>query len=301
MRIAAIDLGSNTFHLIIAEYKSNHIDVVYKTNKPVRLSEDITNDNSIVPNAFERGIECLKEFKSILEKYEVEKLRAVATSAVRSASNGQEFIDQVHELTGIQIEIISGSEEAALIYDGVKASGAVDGKTLIMDIGGGSTEFIFCDEKQSYWKKSFDIGAARLMQNFWTNDPISIAELKALQEYLDETLLELVEFNKDFKPLTLVGSAGAFETFLDMADSSIQSSNLKSATLNIDQYKELSEKLKLSTHEERSHMPNLIALRVDMIVMACILTDYILEKLNIQDMRMTTYDLKYGVLNSTIQ
>jgi len=300
MRIAAIDLGSNTFHLLIAEYNSSQIDIIYKTNKPVRLSENITQYNRIIPAAFERGKACLAEYKTIMDEFKVEKMHAVATSAIRSATNGQEFIDQVKLSTGIEIQIISGQEEASLIYEAVKVSGAIDGRTLIMDIGGGSTEFIFCDENKAYWKKSFDIGAARLMQKFWTNDPISIGELKTLHEYLDETLRELVEFNKGFKARTLVGSAGAFETFLEMSDSSISSTNLKSATLNINQYKKLSEKLKLSTHEERTHMPNLIPLRVDMIVMACVLTDYILNELKIQDLRMTTYDLKYGVLHKIV-
>jgi exopolyphosphatase/guanosine-5'-triphosphate,3'-diphosphate pyrophosphatase len=300
MRIAAIDLGSNTFHLLIAEYNSSQIDIIYKTNKPVRLSENITQYNRIIPAAFERGKACLEEYKTIMDEFKVEKMHAVATSAIRSATNGQEFIDQVKLSTGIEIQIISGQEEASLIYEAVKVSGAIDGRTLIMDIGGGSTEFIFCDENKAYWKKSFDIGAARLMQKFWTNDPISIGELKTLHEYLDETLRELVEFNKGFKARTLVGSAGAFETFLEMSDSSISSTNLKSATLNINQYKKLSEKLKLSTHEERTHMPNLIPLRVDMIVMACVLTDYILNELKIQDLRMTTYDLKYGVLHKIV-
>ena len=300
MRIAAIDLGSNTFHLLIAEYNSSQIDIIYKTNKPVRLSENITQYNRIIPAAFERGKACLEEYKTIMDEFKVEKMHAVATSAIRSATNGQEFIEQVKLSTGIEIQIISGQEEASLIYEAVKVSGAIDVRTLIMDFGGGSTVFIFCDENKAYWKKSFDIGAARLMQKFWTNDPISNGELKTLHEYLDETLRELVEFNKGFKARTLVGSAGAFETFLEMSDSSISSTNLKSATLNINQYKKLSEKLKLSTHEERTHMPNLIPLRVDMIVMACVLTDYILNELKIQDLRMTTYDLKYGVLHKIV-
>lgn len=300
MRIAAIDLGSNTFHLLIAEYKSSQIDIIYKTNRPVRLSENITQYNRIIPAAFERGIACLAEYKTIMEEFQVEKLHAVATSAIRSATNGQNFIDQVKLSTGIEIEIISGQQEASFIYEAVKVSGAIKDRTLIMDIGGGSTEFIFCNENKAYWKKSFDIGAARLMQKFWTNDPIAIGELKTLHEYLDETLNELVEFNKDFQARTLVGSAGAFETFLEMSDSSISSTNIKSATLNINQYKKLSKKLKLSTHEERTHMPNLIPLRVDMIVMACVLTDYILNELKIQDLRMTTYDLKYGVLHKML-
>src|SRR5690606_9298221 len=138
MRIAAIHLGSNTFHLLIAEYKSSQIDIIYKTNKPVRLSENITQYNRIIPTAFERGIACLTEYKTIMDEFQVEKLHAVATSAIRSATNGQEFIEQVKLSTGIKIEIISGQQEAALIYEAVKVSGAIKDRTLIMDIGGGS-------------------------------------------------------------------------------------------------------------------------------------------------------------------
>ncbi|RZK86860.1 MAG: exopolyphosphatase, partial [Pedobacter sp.] len=108
MRIAAIDLGTNTFHLIIAEKVNDKINVIYKTNKPVKLGEDITKENRIIPIAFERGVNCLKEFKATLEEYRVSQVRAVATSGVRSASNGQMFIDSVKIATGIEIDVVDG-------------------------------------------------------------------------------------------------------------------------------------------------------------------------------------------------
>ncbi|RZK51462.1 MAG: exopolyphosphatase, partial [Pedobacter sp.] len=154
MRIAAIDLGTNTFHLIIAEQNANELQIVYKTNQPVKLGEDITKNNSIIPVAFERGINCLKEFKNVLLINDVTVVKATATSAVRSAINGQDFVDAVKDATDIDIEVIDGDEEAELIYEGVKLSGAITGKSLIMDIGGGSTEFILCDEENLIWKKS---------------------------------------------------------------------------------------------------------------------------------------------------
>ncbi len=300
MRLAAIDLGSNTFHLIIADSNSHDLKVIYKTNRPIKLSEDITKSNEIIPVAFERGINCLKEYKDILNDYNVVKVKAVATSAIRSAQNGQDFIVTARDLTGIDIQIISGEEEASLIYESVKASGAIQGKSLIMDIGGGSTEFIFCDENKSYWKKSFDIGAARLMQKFWMNDPISNNEIKEINNYLEDTLLELITFNQSFGATCLIGSAGAFETFIEMINPATNLDNLKSAPLDINQYRTLSDTLVQSTHNQRAQMPNLIPLRVDMIVMASVLTDFIIQNLNIQELRMTTYDLKYGVLNSLI-
>jgi len=296
MKIAAIDLGTNTFHLIIAEKTGSEMNIVYKTNKPVKLGEDITLKNRIIPAAFERGIQCLKEFKVTLDEFGISKIRAVATSGVRSARNGQEFIDTVKQQIGINIDVVDGNEEANLIYEGVKASEAIQGKSLIMDIGGGSTEFIFCDTKGLYWKKSFDIGAARLMQKFFKSDPININDQQLIQNHLQSTLAELITFGKDFGAKTLIGSAGAFETYSSMLNPSVDIRQISNAPIDINAYHQLSKKLIASNHQERSQMPNLIPLRVDMIVMASMITDYVLNKLNLQRITVSTYDLKMGVL-----
>ena len=296
MKIAAIDLGTNTFHLIIAEKTGNEMNILYKTNKPVKLGEDITLENRIIPAAFERGINCLKEFNTTLQEYGIAKVRAVATSGVRSATNGQAFIDTVKEQTGIAIEVVDGNEEAHLIYGGVKTSGAIQGKSLIMDIGGGSTEFIFCDEQGFYWKKSFDIGAARLMQKFFKSDPISITDQQNIQNHLQDTLTELIAFGKDFGAETLIGSAGAFETYSAMLNPTLNIQQISKAPIDINAYHQLSHKLIASTHQERSQMPNLIPLRVDMIVMATMITNYVLTELDLKQITLSTYDLKMGVL-----
>ncbi|MCA5006015.1 Ppx/GppA phosphatase family protein [Sphingobacterium bovistauri] len=299
MKIAAIDLGSNTFHLLIAEYKNNQVDIIFKTHRPVKLSENITLNNCIIPKAFERGITCLQEFKSIVNKYGVDQTKAVATSAIRSAKNGEDFVKKAQELTSIKIEIISGDKEADLIYSAVKASGAIKEKSLIMDIGGGSTEFIFCDEDKSYWRKSYDIGAARLMQNFFKSDPISVENMDTINSHLRATLSDLLEFNKEFKAINLIGSAGAFETYLEMIQPETDLQLISTSSIDIFKYKDLSSNLKSSTHRERLVMPNLIPLRVDMIVMAFVLTDFIINNLNIQQINMSTYDLKYGIVNQS--
>jgi len=296
MKVAAIDLGTNTFHLIIAEKIGSEMNILYKTNKPVKLGEDITLENRIIPAAFERGINCLKEFSTTLQEYGISKVRAVATSGVRSASNGQTFIDAVKQQTGITIEMVDGNEEANLIYEGVKASGAIQGKSLIMDIGGGSTEFIFCDEQGFYWKKSFDIGAARLMQKFFKSDPISIPDQQHIQNHLQDTLTELIAFGEDFGAETLIGSAGAFETYSAMLNPTVDIHQISKAPIDINAYHELSRKLIISTHKERSQMPNLIPLRVDMIVMASMITNYVLAELELKQITLSTYDLKMGVL-----
>lgn len=298
MKIAAIDLGTNTFHLIIAEKTHDEMEILYKTNKPIKLGEDITKENRVIPAAFERGVNCLKEFKATLEQYEVTKIRAVATSGVRSASNGTEFIHTVKKETGITIEIIDGEEEANLIYEGVKYSGAIQGKSLIMDIGGGSTEFIFCDENRFYWKKSFDIGAARLMQKFFKSDPIHHTDQANIHQHLEETLKELIAFGAEFGATTLIGSAGAFETYSAMLDPSVDINKISRGEIDMASYHQLAVQLITSNHEERSQMPNLIPLRVDMIVMATLITNYVLAELNLGKIALSTYDLKIGILQS---
>ncbi|RYF90802.1 MAG: exopolyphosphatase, partial [Chitinophagaceae bacterium] len=158
MRYAAIDIGTNTFHLIIADGTTDGFTVIHKENLPVKLGEGSINQGFINDAAMARAMAAFSHFREQLDKFKVKNVRAVATSAVRSAINGQDFVEAVKDATGIDIEVIDGDEEAELIYEGVKLSGAITGKSLIMDIGGGSTEFILCDEENLIWKKSYNIG-----------------------------------------------------------------------------------------------------------------------------------------------
>ena len=298
MKIAVIDLGTNTFHLIIAESNG---EISFKTNEPVKLGEDITKDNLIIPRAFERGINCLKQFKAIADQHGVEQMKAVATSGVRSAKNGLDFVNEAKMQAGIEIEVIDGEEEAEYIYKGVKWSGAIEGKSLIMDIGGGSTEFILCDENEMVWKKSYNIGAARLMQKFFKSDPINQADQQHIIDHLTDELTALKAICKEYQPQTLIGSAGAFETFAGMINSKLSIEHIATAGIPLQAYQELTHQLIHSTHEERAAMSGLIPLRVDMIVMASILTNEVIAELGIKQLKLSTYDLKMGILATLIK
>lgn len=296
MKVAVIDLGTNTFHLIIAELTANDISICYKTNLPVRLGEGKINDNFIIQEAFERGLLALEKFSLLIKEHEVELVKAIATSAIRSAENGNSFIKAAKNYAGIDIEVISGDEEAEYIFKGVRATGVVDQTSLIMDIGGGSTEFIICDKEALLWKKSYNIGAARLMQAFFHSDPITTTDQTAVIRHLDTELSDLKEVLNLYRPKHLIGSAGAFETFTGMLYPELNLKETKHYPIGIPAYKALSATFIASSHEEREKMPGLIRLRVDMIVMAAILTDYILSAGNIEQLSLSTYDLKMGVL-----
>ncbi|MGM9478579.1 Ppx/GppA phosphatase family protein [Pedobacter sp. GSP4] len=300
MRIAVIDLGTNTFHLLIAETAGKQLEILYKTNVPVKLGEGRINENIIVPAAFERGINCLKAFAKTISKYKVNQVRATATSAVRSAENGKDFVQAVKEQTAITIEAISGDEEAALIYEGVKLSGAIKDLSLIMDIGGGSVEFILCDTEKLIWKKSYNIGAARLLQQFFKSDPLADEDKNAILYHIQHQLADLFEICEKYNPQVLIGSAGAFETFLALVtrDTQVDIENIKHFEFNFDDYIATSVVLINSTHKQRTEMPGIIPLRVDMIVIAALITNYILGRTKINRLMLSTYDLKMGVLAS---
>ena len=300
-RAAVIDMGTNTFHLIIADLSAEGIHLIYKTNVPVRLGEGRLNENIIIPAAFERGISTLKEFQETIKKHNATVVKATATSAVRSAANGREFVDAAALHAGISIEVISGDQEAAFIFEGVQATGVIKQRSLIMDIGGGSTEFIICDENGLLWKKSYNIGAARLMQAYFKSDPISAYDKLAIIDHISKELIDLKEACEIYQPGSLIGSAGAFETFAGLLNTELDIKVVAASALDLNAYKKLAARLITSTHEERVHMEGLIPLRVDMIVIAALLTNYIIEELGLNALYLSTYDLKMGVLHTLLK
>lgn len=300
-RVAAIDLGTNTFHLIIAEVEDNTIkQVLLAEQKHVKLGEGGINKGLITEEAFARGIAALIEFNDIIFAHNVQHIAAVGTAALRTAKNGSEFIRQVKEKTGIQIEIIEGDREASLIYAGVKQAVFITENSLIMDIGGGSVEFILADAAGVLWKRSYPIGAAKLMATFHHSDPISQIEIREIHSHLDNLLSDLRINVQSFKPRRLIGSAGAFETFQALSSKDTRL-NKTSYQFDMEDLTATLNKIIASDHKQREQDNKIIPVRVDMIVVASILTQYIIETLNIKSVEVSSYALKEGLLLSAVQ
>ncbi len=216
-RIAIIDLGTNTFHLLIAETEGETIRPIHSEKTPVRIGKGGINQGFITEDACERALHAMRHFKKTTEHFTTEKIYATATSAFRNAKNGVELAEKIKAATGISISIISGDREAELIYYGVKeALDLGDEESLLIDIGGGSVEFILANHSKVIWKRSFEIGGQRLMELFQKNDPILQEEISALEEYLFEKLQPLCEILEQHPTRTLIGSAGSFETLSDI-------------------------------------------------------------------------------------
>ncbi len=296
-----MDLGTNTFHLLIADGDiDNYLEIVHY-HEAVKLGEGGINKGFIVPQAYQRGIDTMKMFAGEIKAHNAIEARAVATSALRSASNGKDFIQEVKDTTGIGIEIINGEQEAAFIYQGVKISGCLSAQnSLIMDIGGGSVEFILGNADNIIWKQSFEIGAARLMDLFHRTDPIPPASIEALNLYLEDHLTDLFTAVANYKADVLIGSSGAFETFAEVIEvEKGHSFDLKTTkNYNFDEAEllTLTNKFVQSTHLQRAANKSIIPVRVDMIVAASLITRFIMQKLSISKVSMCSNSLKEGVL-----
>jgi exopolyphosphatase / guanosine-5'-triphosphate,3'-diphosphate pyrophosphatase len=302
LRIAILDLGTNTFHLLIVSVgKKGDVRKLFKSKITVKLGEGAIHRNRIAEEPFRRGIGALRHYAGIIAGYKPGKVFAFATSAIRGAKNGGEFVDTVREETGIGIRVISGDEEAELITWGVRGCVDLDpGPSLIMDIGGGSTEFILADNENIFWKRSFDIGAARMLEMFTPSDPVTPEEIVRMEAWLDERLTPLADAMKRFPAVRLVGSSGSFDTFADMIGYRFHRRslirNVKTYRYDLKEFFRMHEIIIRSTTAQRKKMKGLVKMRVDMIVLSSICTNYVLTKFGIDEMMLSKYALKEGAL-----
>ncbi|MBK9638398.1 MAG: hypothetical protein IPO63_11480 [Bacteroidetes bacterium] len=166
-RIAVIDCGTNTFNLLIADRLEGGVHYILRTKRVVKLGSEGIKDRIIGEKSQLRALNALIEYKLLTDKYAVQEIKIIGTAALRDAHNSPTLLRKIKKATGFNIKLIDGNQEAVYIYQGVKASKLLDDQCqLIMDIGGGSTEFILCSKDKIFWKKSFRLGAARLLEIF---------------------------------------------------------------------------------------------------------------------------------------
>ena len=304
-KIAVIDLGTNTFHILVAELNEDSVKIVHREKVAVKIGEGGISAQTITDLARARAIDTLKHFKDVADTLGVTEIHATATSAFRNATNRKDVVEEICRETGIKIRVISGDEEAELIYNGVKKALRLHKeKSLIMDIGGGSVEFIIADEDQSYFKQSFEIGAQRLLDLFQQHDPITSEEINQLEAYLHEQLQPLGKAVKKFKPTTLVGSSGSFDTLSDIfcKGNDIQRpADATESSLTLDSFFRIYEDLLHKNRNERLQILGMIPLRVDMIAVAGTLISYVVKQYNIVHIRVSSYSLKEGLLYCIMQ
>lgn len=291
---AVIDLGTNTFHLLIVEMKKDgSFAEVFRKRIYVKLAEEGIKKIGNAP--LNRAFEAMSFFSGQLKNHDCTTVKAYATAALRTASNGADFLQKVKTETGIEIQLIDGQKEAELIFSGVKKAVPFDKEyQLVMDIGGGSTEFIIGNQTETVWAKSFVAGVGVLYKEFHHSEPISFSEIKATEAYLEKIFQPLFEAIEMYKPKILTGSAGAFETIADLIP--CQRVNKNFAIFEPKYLPGISNQILQSNLQERLNIKGMPAIRAEFMPVAMILIDFILKKTKIEKVYYSAFALKEGML-----
>lgn len=294
MKLAVIDLGTNTFHLLIVEALPNgQFREIFRKRAFVQLAEE--GIQRIGNGAFERGLNTLREYKKVLETHQVEKIQAFGTAALRTAQNGGEFKTAILKETGIEVQVISGDAEARLITKGVRLAVPFDTQVaLIMDIGGGSVEFILANDKEVFWARSFPVGVAVLHHQFHKNEPISATEIDATNQHLEELLNPLWAALQKHPAHLLIGASGTFDVLEAMLVE--KKEQPLCAFIQEADFYPIYEKIIQMPLDQRLEMDKLPAQRAKLIVVALILIHKVLEHLSVQQIAVSMYAMKEGML-----
>jgi len=301
--VAIIDMGTNTFHLLIAQMSAKP-KILVREREASKIGKGGINRKTITAEGFERALSTLEKFKAIIDQHGVRKTLAFGTSAIRNAENGPALIEAIREKFRFDARIIDGNEEADYIYRGVRAGLDLgEENSLIVDIGGGSVEFIIGNKNGIQWKRSFEIGGQRLLEEFQKTDPIDARDVARLHDFLEEQLKPLADQTHHYNPSTLVGVSGTFDTLSEMFCHRLDLPYYpddSETPFDIESFPGIYSDLLKNDRAGRLALPGMIEMRVDMIVVACVLADVILRLHSFTNIRVSTYSLKEGVLASLL-
>jgi exopolyphosphatase/guanosine-5'-triphosphate,3'-diphosphate pyrophosphatase len=299
MRLAAIDVGSNSLHMAIAQADADGgITTLWRMKEMVGLGRMSFPSKRLSVPAMDAAIATLARFQQAATRRDCEKILAIATSAVREAENGGDFLERVRAETGMTVRVVSAREEARLIYLGVRH--AVDLKTfpnLFIDIGGGSVEFIVADSSKPLLLESRKLGAARMTARYVTSDPISEHDLTSLLHHFDREIGPIADHVEQLHPRSVIGSSGTIENLAAMCAALYgDGSETAADSIERDQLEKLTERLIESRSKDRARLRGLDDQRKDQVVAGALLARQVMRRLNIQRIKVSRSALREGIL-----
>jgi exopolyphosphatase/guanosine-5'-triphosphate,3'-diphosphate pyrophosphatase len=299
--IAAIDLGTNSFHLIITAVSNKGTLHVFTSEKEmVRLGSGSGEMKQILPEAMDRGISCLNRFAELAKSHNAE-IVAVATSAVREASNKEVFIRKVKDSSGIDVNVISGDEEGRLIYIGViHALPVVNKNILVIDIGGGSTETVVGKGGHVIYGHSTKLGAIRLTRRFELDVNPSQENINKCRDFIKGEWAPVIERLKDYKFDTVVGTSGTILNLVVMAMGNNEFSipeilnGISIDTVEI--FNVINRLASASTLKERYKIPKIDSQRADILLGGSLILEFILKELKVKNILISAFALREGIV-----
>ncbi len=290
LRLAAIDVGSNSIHMIIAQADSDGaVTTLWRMKEHVGLGRLSFPSRRLSRDSIEAAITTLARFKQIAQQRQAEKIIAVATSAVREAVNGGDLIDRAHREVRLTVRAVSARDEARLFYLAVRHAMQFKGQPhLIIDIGGGSVEFIVGDEKRAAMLESRKLGAARMTAKYVKSDPIDKDDLRALRKHYEHELSPIMEQIRELKPVAAIGTSGTLENIAAMCGSA--------DTIDRESFDKLMGELIDADSKARGKIKGLDDQRKDQIVAGAVLVGEIFERLGLKQITICPAALREGVL-----
>jgi len=304
MNTAVIDIGSNSVRLLIADYDRKHVLAKERQLITTRLGRGVAENGMLDEISMRDTLSALKSFKKKAHEKKCDKILAFATSAVREAKNGRDFLHIMKEETGIEAEIISGDREAALSFKGARAGLGLEGPVLVIDIGGGSTELCLGDDT-AFKSISLPMGAVRLTQNCLISDPPAAGEVQAATS-------AIVELLSGFMPgrpsgiqdrcMTAVGVGGTITTLAAIKQSLVvyDPAKVHGFCLKLEDVEDIFKKFCRLTVEEKKKIPGLMPQRADIITAGTLILQQIMQKLGFIMIKVSESDLIEGYIMESL-
>lgn len=303
MILAGIDIGTNALRLLIAEMRKHggqmKIRPIREERRITRLGEGIVNSGLLSPPAITRTLQALKEFHAVVAEHPVEDVIAVATSAVREAGNRQLFLDRLKEEIGMEAEVISGEEEARRTLKGVRYGlQAADRNILVMDIGGGSTEWMIMTDGEIRGMKTVATGVVKLADRYLTSDPLSDEDQDRLVHGIEAVIGPVLKSFGSFSGHRLIGTAGTVTTLaaLELGMTVYEASRVQNTSLSLERIEAWYRRLVGMTLNERRGLVGLEKGREDLIIPGTAMLMTAMRLLGFREVVVSDYGLKEGVL-----
>lgn len=298
VRMCVIDLGTNSFHAVIVDALPGTFRVVDRFKEMVRLGEEGLQGHRLSEEAMRRALRALRLIRQLAEGRGATEFLACATSAIREAENGGELLQRIRSEVGLQVRVIDGLQEAWLIYKGVQRAVSMPAPTLLMDVGGGSVEFIIGTSQQPLHLFSLKLGAARMTRRFIQHDPATPEELTALRAFYGEQLRPVFEAAQAHKVREVVGSSGAMENLASVCARmrGEAARSIYEQAFSAKDFRRVARRILRLSREQRRRLRGIDPKRVDQIVAAATLVDVVLQELAIEQVRISPHALREGLV-----
>jgi len=298
LKLASIDIGTNSMRLLITDYENGFSKRKKYTNIP-RIGRGVDEFGYISKEAIDRNIHALKEFVEIAKHEDCEEIYVMGTSALRDSKNKEEFIERAKNEAGVSVDIISGNDEASLGFYGVTADLKEEGQVLILDIGGGSTEFILGDKSGGIvFSKSENIGSVRLTEKFIKSDPVDEIELENMDAYIKAVTENTISILKTYPITKLIGIGGTATTISAMVQQ-LDVYDMEKVHQSLVMYEEVEaifKDLKYKTLDEKRMIKGLQPQRADVITAGVNILKNLMSYLEMKDILISEYDNLEGLV-----